>query len=158
MLLSRRSLTALLFRGYCGNLDRGRILEREGGDIGTLRFPSKTRGERTSIRRSDVDSMGMGRKERGDEIRWLEIVQADYTFSFVLKYGGSQRENNVSLITRFGSTRATPAPRCSVPFLHPPSSLGLCPFVSLDLPSPSGSNAPRPANSCSETGIKMMFA
>lgn len=66
--------------------------------------------------------MGMGRKERGVEIRWLEIVQADYTFSFVLKYGGSQRENNVSLITRFGSTRATPAPRCSVPFLPPPSA------------------------------------
>lgn len=43
---------------------------------------------------------------QGREIRWLETVQADYTFSFVLKYGRSQRENNVSLITRFGSTEA----------------------------------------------------
>lgn len=95
-----------------------RILQefREGGywrGRGRYRHPSisiedaTTGGEHVN-RRSD-DSMGMGHKKRGVEIRWLEIVQADYTFSFVLKYGGSQRENNVSLITRFGSTRATPA-------------------------------------------------
>lgn len=47
------------------------------------------------------------------------IAQADYTFSFVIKHGGSQRENNVSLITRLDSTRysllslsATPLSRC----------------------------------------------
>lgn len=102
----KRSLAALLFRGYCRNFEREDIGEGEG-DIGTLRFPSKTRRREEST--SIDDSMGMGHKKRGVEIRWLEIVQADYTFSFVLKYGGSQRENNVSLITRFGSTRATPA-------------------------------------------------
>lgn len=34
------------------------------------------------------------------------IAQADYTFSFVIKHGRSQRENNVSLITRLDSTRS----------------------------------------------------
>lgn len=38
------------------------------------------------------------------------IAQADYTFSFVIKHGRSQRENNVSLITRLDSTRYSPLP------------------------------------------------
>jgi len=38
------------------------------------------------------------------------IAQADYTFSFVIKHGKSQRENNVSLITRLDSTRYSPLP------------------------------------------------
>ena len=38
------------------------------------------------------------------------IAQADYTFSFVIKHGRSQRENNVSLITRLDSTRYSPFP------------------------------------------------
>jgi len=38
------------------------------------------------------------------------IAQADYTFSSVIKHGRSQRENNVSLITRLDSTRCSPPP------------------------------------------------
>lgn len=154
----------LLFRGYLQEFRRGRILEREREISAPFDFHRGRGDERRRTTRSTTRLMERGNKERGVEIRWLEIVQADYTFSFVLKYGGSQRENNVSLITRFGSTRATPAPRCSVPFLHPPSSFALCPFVSLDLPSPSGSNASTPpypfpsSGSTAETGIKMMFA
>lgn len=43
------------------------------------------------------------------------IAQADYTFSFVIKHGRSQRENNVSLITRLDSTRYSllPSPDAS---------------------------------------------
>lgn len=110
-----------------------RILQefRRGGywrGRGRYRHPSISIEDATTEESTSIDdSKGMEHKKQGVEIRWLEIVQADYTFSFVLKYGGSQRENNVSLITRFGSTRTTPAPRCSVPFLRPPSSFGLSP-------------------------------
>lgn len=96
-------------------------MEREREISAPFDFHRRRGDERRRTTRSTTRLMERGNKKRGVEIRWLEIVQADYTFSFVLKYGGSQRENNVSLITRFGSTRATPAPRCSVPF--PPSLL-----------------------------------
>lgn len=98
-------------------------------DITTLRFPSKCKEteEKTAIANAtDSRNRARNREDRAGrrtdrQIQWLEIVQADYTFSFVLKYGGSQRENNVSLITRFGSTRATPVRRSPLPcpVFHP---------------------------------------
>lgn len=136
-----------------------RILQefRRGGywrGRGRYRHPSISIEDATTEESTSIDdSKGMGHKKQGVEIRWLEIVQADYTFSFVLKYGGSQRENNVSLITRFGSTRTTPAPRSvSRPLRFAPSSIPVwVERVDPSIPIPnSGSTA--------ETGIKMMFA
>jgi len=134
--LRNPAFSSFSFRRVCIAVDKNLKGELKIGALATgirawRRIPSGTSIANDRRAKEDGgDRMGdsAGGENAGERVvRVGRIAQADYTFSSVIKHGRSQRENNVSLITRLDSTR------CSSPDL--PLALAPPPLLHL-LPTP----------------------